>query len=79
MCTDYRRFKGYDAMREEFLYIRRYLKEVPLSADERSILEGDAAKIEGFITKLSHIATPNGRTPDEIINGASQVSVDIPR
>lgn len=49
--------------------IRRYLEEVPLSADERSIVEGDAAKIEGFISKLNHVATPDGRTPDEIGKG----------
>lgn len=46
--------------------IRRYLEEVPLSAEERSIVEGDAAKIEGLISKLSEVATPDGRTPAQI-------------
>jgi hypothetical protein len=32
--------------------IRRYLEEVPLSADERGIVEGDLIKIDGFIQKL---------------------------
>jgi len=58
--------------------IRRYLEEVPLSADERSIVEGDAVKIEGFINKLSDIATPDGRTPAEIVNGARSMSVNSP-
>lgn len=32
--------------------IRRYLEEVPLTADERSLVESDQAKVEGFISKL---------------------------
>jgi integrase len=46
--------------------IRRYLEEVPLSADERLIVQGDAEKIASFIDKLSGVATPDGRTPTQI-------------
>lgn len=46
--------------------IRRYLEEVPLSADERSLVEGDLIKIDGFIRKLADVATLDGRTPSEI-------------
>ena len=35
--------------------IRRYLEEVPLSADERGIVEGDLVKIEGLIKKLTQV------------------------
>jgi integrase len=46
--------------------IRRYLEEVPLSADERGIVEGDLVKIDGLIKKLAHVPCPDGRTPAEI-------------
>lgn len=46
--------------------IRRYLEEVPLSADERLIVQGDAERIASFIDKLSGVATPDGRTPKQI-------------
>ncbi|WP_395398158.1 tyrosine-type recombinase/integrase [Novosphingobium sp. BL-8A] len=46
--------------------IRRYLEEVPLSVEERSIVEGDAEKIAAFIGKLNRVATPDGRTPAQI-------------
>lgn len=46
--------------------IRRYLEEVPLSADERSIVEGDLVKIDGFIRKLADVATLDGRTPSQL-------------
>ena len=32
--------------------IRRYLEEVPLTPDERSILEQDAEKVERVLTRL---------------------------
>lgn len=35
--------------------IRRYLEEVPLSADERGIVEGDLVKIDGLIRKLTSV------------------------
>lgn len=55
--------------------IRRYLEEVPLSPDERLIVQGDAEKIAAFIQKLSAVATPDGRTPMQIAisNGGSLV------
>ena len=46
--------------------IRRYLEEVPLSADERGIVEGDLVKIEGLIKKLTQVPCLDGRTPAEI-------------
>ena len=46
--------------------IRRYLEEVPLSADERGIVEGDLAKIDGLIKKLSSVPCLDGRTPIQI-------------
>ena len=46
--------------------IRRYLEEVPLSADERSIVEGDLIKIDVFIRKLADVATLDGRTPNQL-------------
>jgi len=46
--------------------IGRYLEEVPLSADERSIVEGDLVKINGLIKKLTHVPCLDGRTPAEI-------------
>jgi hypothetical protein len=46
--------------------MRRYLEEVPLSADERSIVEGDLVKIDGFIRELADVATLEGRTPSQL-------------
>ena len=46
--------------------IRRCLEEVPLSADERSIVEGDLINIDGFIRKLADVATLDGRTPSQL-------------
>lgn len=46
--------------------IRRYLEEVPLSADERGIVEGDLAKIDGLIKKLASVPCLDGRTPIQI-------------
>ncbi len=46
--------------------IRRYLEEVPLSADERGIVEGDLAKVDGLIKKLASVPCLDGRTPIQI-------------
>lgn len=45
--------------------VRRYLEEVPLTADERAIVEGDQAKIEGFIRKLEGVTALDGHTTRE--------------
>ncbi|WP_201786119.1 hypothetical protein [Pseudomonas sp. EpS/L25] len=37
--------------------IRRYLEEVPLTTDERSIVEGNQVKVERFIHKLQEMST----------------------
>ena len=43
-----------------------YLEAVPLTAEERSIAEGDLAKLDGLLSRLREVATPDGRTPVEI-------------
>ncbi|MBF7145058.1 MULTISPECIES: hypothetical protein, partial [Pseudomonas] len=45
--------------------VRRYLEEVPLTADERAIVEGDQEKIEGFIQKLEGVTALDGHTTRE--------------
>lgn len=46
--------------------IRRYLEEVPLSADERAIVEGDIEKLKTLIHKLDNILALDGHTSSEI-------------
>ncbi|WP_426780952.1 hypothetical protein [Pseudomonas syringae] len=46
--------------------IGRYLEAVPLTADERAIVEGDLEKLDGLIRKLDDVPALNGRTPSEI-------------
>lgn len=46
--------------------IGRYLEAVPLTADERAIVEGDLEKLDGLIRKLDNVPTLDGRTPNEI-------------
>lgn len=46
--------------------IGRYLEAVPLTADERAIVEGDLDKLDGLIRKLDNVPTLDGRTPIEI-------------
>jgi hypothetical protein len=48
--------------------IRRYLETVPLTADEKAIVEGDLEKLNDVIRKLDNIPTLDGRTPHEIEN-----------
>jgi len=51
--------------------ISRFLQAVPLTEDERGIVEGDLEKINSLIQKLDNIPTPDGRTPSEILRGKS--------
>ncbi|EPN64642.1 site-specific recombinase, phage integrase family protein, partial [Pseudomonas syringae pv. actinidiae ICMP 19079] len=37
-----------------------------LTADERAIVEGDLAKLDGLIRKLDDVPTLDGRTPSQI-------------
>ncbi|AVB18697.1 integrase [Pseudomonas avellanae] len=46
--------------------IGHYLEAVPLTADERAIVEGDLAKLDGLIRKLDDVPTLDGRTPSQI-------------
>ncbi|MCP1489948.1 hypothetical protein J3D48_006374 [Pseudomonas fluorescens] len=46
--------------------VRHYLETVPLSADERAIVEGDVEKLENFIRKLDGMPALDGQTPEEI-------------
>ncbi len=46
--------------------IGRYLEAVPLTAEERAIVEGDLDKLDGLIRKLDSVPTLDGRTPIEI-------------
>jgi hypothetical protein len=41
------------------------LEEVPLTADERAIVEGAQEKIEGFIRKLADVTALDGHTTRE--------------
>ncbi|RMM29928.1 ORF4-like protein [Pseudomonas syringae pv. pisi] len=46
--------------------IGHYLEAVPLTADERAVVEGDLEKLNGLIRKLDDVPTPDGRTPSQI-------------
>ncbi|MFC3396061.1 hypothetical protein [Brenneria rubrifaciens] len=46
--------------------IGHYLEAVPLTADERAIVEGDLEKLDGLIRKLDDVPTLDGKTPIEI-------------
>ncbi|AZG85674.1 hypothetical protein N032_08275 [Pseudomonas syringae pv. pisi str. PP1] len=46
--------------------IGHYLEAVPLTADERAIVERDLAKLDGLIRKLDDVPTLYGRTPSQI-------------
>lgn len=46
--------------------IGRYLEAVPLTTEERAIVEGDLEKLDNLIRKLDSVPTLDGRTPNEI-------------
>lgn len=46
--------------------IKRYLEVVPLSADERAIVEGDVEKLDELIRKLDRTPALDGHMPNEI-------------
>ncbi len=46
--------------------ILRFLQEMPVSDDERSVIEGDLAAIERLTTRLANRPTPSGQTPAEL-------------
>ncbi|WP_435874780.1 tyrosine-type recombinase/integrase [Pseudomonas chlororaphis] len=51
---------------ESKVSIGRYLEAVPLTVDERAIVEGDLEKLDSLIRKLDNVPTLDGRTPNEI-------------
>ncbi|AZE48318.1 Mobile element protein [Pseudomonas chlororaphis] len=51
---------------ESKVSIGRYLEAVPLTIDERAIVEGDLEKLDSLIRKLDNVPTLDGRTPNEI-------------
>jgi integrase len=42
--------------------LERYLERVPLTADERSAVEGDVSKLDELLAKLAGVAAPDGAT-----------------
>lgn len=47
-------------------FIGQYLEAVPLTADEKAIVEGDLEKLDGLVRKLDDIPALDGKTPNEI-------------
>jgi integrase len=47
--------------------ILRFLQEVPLTDDERSVADGDLDALDRLITMLSDRPTPSGQTPKQLI------------
>jgi len=48
--------------------ILRFLQEVPLTDDERSVADGDLDALDRLITMLSDRPTPSGQTPKQLID-----------
>ncbi|MBU3893210.1 integrase [Serratia rubidaea] len=42
--------------------VRHYLEEVPLTPDERTVVEGDAEKLDAFIKKMENQPIPSSET-----------------
>jgi integrase len=51
--------------------ILRFLQEVPLTDDERSVADGDLGALDRLITMLSDRPTPSGQTPKQLIERES--------
>ncbi|MGL5306100.1 hypothetical protein [Aeromonas veronii] len=51
---------------ESKAFIGRYLEAVPLTADEKAIVEGDLEKLDGLVRKLDDIPALDGNPPNEI-------------
>jgi integrase len=49
----------------------RFLQEVPLTDDERSVADGDLGALDRLITMLSDRPTPSGQTPKQLIERES--------
>lgn len=52
--------------------LMRLLEEVPLSPDERAVVEGDADKLDRLLAKLKDVPTLDGRTPLQIGHSAGE-------
>lgn len=46
--------------------ILRFLQEIPLTDEERGVVDGDLIAIDRLTAKLAHRPTPSGQTPSEI-------------
>jgi integrase len=46
--------------------ILRFLQEIPLTDEERSVVDGDLAAIDRLTTRLASQPTPSGQTPAEL-------------
>ena len=46
--------------------ILRFLQEIPLTDEERSVVDGDLIAIDRLTARLAHRPTPSGKTPSEI-------------
>lgn len=46
---------------ENKVSIRRYLEEIPLTADEQAIAEGDIEKLNIFVKKIADQPPPDGK------------------
>lgn len=49
--------------------LERYLERVPLTADERSAVDGDLSKLDELLQKLAGVAAPDGMTVGGQIGG----------
>lgn len=46
--------------------ILRFLQEIPLTDEERGVVDGDLIAIDRLRVKLAHLPTPSGQTPIEL-------------
>lgn len=46
--------------------ILRFLQEIPLTDEERGVVDGDMIAIDRLRVKLAHLPTPSGQTPIEL-------------
>ncbi len=47
-------------------FLHRYLEEVPLTPEEKQIVQGDLQKLKVMLNRLQDVKTLDGRTPRQI-------------